>query len=54
MNFLNKSCGEWDKVKKPVVVPISYEVHENDDSYNMCNVVRNSNSGEDHEDEEYT
>ena len=25
LTFLNKSCGEWDKMEKPVVVPISYE-----------------------------
>ena len=58
ITFLNKSYDEWDKVKNPAVVPISYRgsdkervktVPKNINSNDNYNVVGDSESNDDEE-----
>ena len=56
MTFLGKSFSEWNKVKKPIVVPTSYEGSHNDEvktdfgyNNNYFNVVSNYKNNDEEE-----
>ena len=44
MTFLQKSCGEYTQVEKPVVVTTSYEGSDEEEELKMVPVVNNNNS----------
>ena len=47
MTFLQKSYGDWSKVEKPVLFPISYEgSEEDDDDVKMVPVINQNNSND--------